>query len=267
MVKAMRGAVSVVEEAAQEVESALDEEGLIGDVLVRKLEQRGQPVQFRLWVVGDSPLIVHAWSAKAKHEMLSKQMKATTDSKPIRDPKQDFMDSVYKMTDGSYGFPLMAFKKSILGAAHKDKGIAKTVVQAALRLEGEWVRAYTAFSDAICDMPVVRIYGSEPEMREDMVRVGAGMNKTASLAYRAQFKYWAVNLRGRVNPKIIPLAALSFLINEAGYTTGVGDWRNEKDGLFGAFHLAGSDESKEWDAFAKGRGTLPQYDQQTKQAA
>ena len=31
--------------------------------------------EFSLKIVGDSPLIVHAWSEKAKREMLEKQMK------------------------------------------------------------------------------------------------------------------------------------------------------------------------------------------------
>ena len=33
--------------------------------------------EFHMWLIGDTPLITHAWSHKAKEEMLSKQVKAT----------------------------------------------------------------------------------------------------------------------------------------------------------------------------------------------
>ena len=44
-----------------------------------------QAVQFTL--VGDSPLIVHAWSEKAKRQMLDKQMKRATKAK-VAAPKK-----------------------------------------------------------------------------------------------------------------------------------------------------------------------------------
>ena len=47
-------------------------------------------------VVGDSPLIVHKWSEKAKKEILDKQMKrAKTKGHDAKDPVLDFIDSLY----------------------------------------------------------------------------------------------------------------------------------------------------------------------------
>lgn len=47
-------------------------------------------------VVGDSPLIMHKWSEKAKKEMLDKQMKkAKTKGHDAKDPVRDFIDSMY----------------------------------------------------------------------------------------------------------------------------------------------------------------------------
>ncbi len=37
-------------------------------------------------VIGDSPLIVHAWSEKAKKMILDKQMKKATGAKEAKDP-------------------------------------------------------------------------------------------------------------------------------------------------------------------------------------
>jgi len=61
-------------------------------------------------------------------------------------------------------------------------------------------------------MPLVQIISGEPEMREDMVRIGSGIKKTATLAYRAQFWPWAVLLRGRVNDARVSLQPLTNLL-------------------------------------------------------
>lgn len=212
---------------------------------------------FSIWLVGDTPLITHAWSEKAKREMLQKQVKAPKAGKDAKDPQADFVSSLYEMGDGTYGFPATGFKNCILSAAHKDKGIARTGVMAALWLAANMVRVRPALAGAICDMPLVRIYGSSPEMREDMVKIGAGLNKVANLAYRAQFTIWAVKIKGRFNAAGLNAEQLAFLISEAGMAYGVGEWRNEKRGMFGAFHLASVEEEAEWEAFAVGKGDLP----------
>lgn len=212
---------------------------------------------FSVWLVGDTPLITHAWSEKAKREMLQKQVKAPKAGKEARDPQADFVSSLYEMSEGVFGFPATGVKNCILSAAHKDKGIPRSAVMSALWINAEMVRARPALAGAICDMPLLRIYGSEPEMREDMVKVGSGLNKTASLAYRAQFLVWAFRVTGRFNSSILNAEQLAFLIQEAGLSYGLGEWRNERKGMFGAFHLATEQEEVDWEAFAAGRGPLP----------
>lgn len=218
---------------------------------------------FDTWIIGLSPLIVHAWSQKAKTEMLTKQVKAVKGAgRAQRNPEQDFVDSLYAMPDDAlgrkaFGFPATGVKKAILSAAHKDKGLAKTAVLSSLWLDAPMVSVRTALAGAVCDLPLVRVYGDDPVMREDMVRVGAGLNKTATLAYRAQFRRWAVNLKGRFNTAVMSPSALAFLIEESGLGTGIGEWRNEKSGVFGAFSLATAEQEVAWRAFAAGTGPLP----------
>ncbi len=211
---------------------------------------------FSMWLIGDTPLITHAWSEKAKREMLSKQVKATKPGKEARDPEQDFVNSLYEMEKGVYGFPVTGVKNCILSAAHKDKGIPRSAVMQALYLDADMIRVRPALAGAICDMPLVRIHGTDPEMREDMVRIGGGMNKTANLAYRAQFTVWAMRITGKVNTTTVTDEALSFLVQESGLACGIGEWRNEKKGVFGSFHLATVEEEAAWDAYASG-GDLP----------
>lgn len=213
---------------------------------------------FSVWIVGDTPLITHAWSEKAKREMLQKQVKATRGGREARDPDADFVSSLYETGDGGYGFPAMGFKNCVLSVAHKDKGIAKTTVMAALWIDAEIVRCRPAFAGAICDMPLLRIWGDKPVNREDMVKVGAGLNKTASLAYRGQFTTWAFRVTGRINSDVLTEEALAFLIDDAGMASGLGEWRNERKGMFGAFHRASLDEEVAWEDFAAGIGPIPQ---------
>lgn len=225
----------------------------VGEMLSKKASFR----YFEIWLVGDTPLIVHAWSEKARREMLSKQVKAAKIGKEARDPQQDFVDSLYEMGPDTFGFPVSGIKNSIWSSAHKDKGVAKTEVIAGLWLDGEMVRTRPALAGSVCDMPLVRIHGSKPEMREDMVRIGSGPSKTASLAYRGQFTAWAIKLTGRVTDNVLSAANLGFLINEAGRSVGLGEWRNEKKGMFGAFHLGNVVEQEAWEKFSSGRGPLP----------
>lgn len=206
------------------------------------------------WLIGDTPLIVHAWSEKAKREMLAKQVKATKGGREARDPESDFKSSLYEMGEGVYGFPVTGIKNCLLAAAHKDKGIARSAVMASLFLEADMVRVRPALAGAVCDMPLVRIWGSKPEMREDMVKIGSGLQKVASLAYRGQFTNWAFKIRARFNPEILTADALAFIIQESGSACGLGEWRNERKGVFGAFHLADAKEETAWDAFAKSNG-------------
>lgn len=214
-------------------------------------------MRFSVWLVGDTPLITHAWSEKARREMLQKQVKATKPGKEARDPHADFVSSLYEMGENAYGFPAMGIKNCILSAAHKDKGIARSAVQSALWIDANMVRTRPALAGSTCDMPLIRIYGSAPEMREDMVKIGSGLNKTANLAYRAQFTNWAMKITGRYNPTVITAEALAFLIQEAGMSYGVGEWRNEKKGMFGAFHLADIEEEAAWEEFSQNGGNVP----------
>jgi len=215
--------------------------------------------RFDFWIVGDTPLICHAWSLKAKEDMLAKQAKAVKDAHPPRDPQDDYETSIYELVPGSgqYGFPLGAIKNCLMSVAHKDRGVPKTTVRAALQMRGVITRVPTALAGAICEIPLVRVYGGEPQQREDMVRIGQGLKKTANLRYRAQFWPWAIYVTGKVNTRMLPTEALAFLAREGGVTSGIGDWRNEKDGIFGAFHVAPPKEQKIWDAFASGKGPLP----------
>jgi hypothetical protein len=183
-----------------------------------------------LTLVGDSPLIVHAWSKKAKEAMLNKQQKKPSKGKEIRDPERDFKEALYVMEDGSYGFPSVAFKAAAVTACSQIDGVKKVFARQTFHILGG---------------DLVRIYGDPPAMREDMVRVGMG---TADLRYRGEFKKWWAKIDIEYNASAISEPQLINIFNTAGFGVGIGEWRPEKDGRNGRFHVADSTEEKEYQA-------------------
>lgn len=241
-----------------DVEDASEEAASVPVNLAKFLSRPAEFAKFDIWLIGDTPLIVHAWSEKAKREMLSKQVKAVQEGgKEARNPKDDFESSIYRLSKTEYGFPAMGIKNAILSCAHKDKGLPRSTVQTALWVDSVIARQRTAEPGATCDMPLVKLYCSPPEMREDMVRVGVGMSKTSSLAYRAQFTNWAIHLTGRFNASVLSDEAIMYLLREAGAVIGLGEWRPEKKGVFGTFHLCDAAEQRAWDRYASGKGKIP----------
>ena len=171
-------------------------------------------------LVGDSQLICHAWSEKAKSQMLDKQMKKGVQAKAAKDPEQDYRDSLYPLPNGGYGFPAVAFKAAAVDACSHVSDITKVAARGAFHIIGE----------------LVPIEG-EPTMREDMVRL-SGVGAPPDLRYRGEFKTWKVTFTVRYNANVISLEQLLNLFNTAGFAIGVGEWRPQKDGSYGMFHVA-----------------------------
>ncbi len=191
---------------------------------------------FDLKIVGDTPMICHAWSEKAKLMILQKQQKKATTGKDVRNPAKEFAESLYwisekpdldKLTDeqiadavakGRFGFPTTAFKAAAIDGAYQSGAIEKkTTARGAFHILGEFAE----------------IKGT-PVMREDMVRIGMG---TADLRYRAEFPEWETVLHLRFNAKAMSLEQIINMFNIGGFACGIGDWRPAKDGTYGQYHI------------------------------
>lgn len=204
-----------------------------------------RPIDIRkvsIRIVGDTPLIMHAWSEKAKREMLEKQMKVTkTKAREAKNPVEDFIRSMYWMTEmpedmteagfekaiasgARFGFPVTAFKQAAISAAYrmgwtKDK----------MSMRGAF------FIDGDADQ-MLEIKGDTPVMREDMVKVGMG---TADIRYRGEFRNWYADMVISYNANgQYTIEQIINVINAGGYVCGVGEWRPERDGQYGMFHVA-----------------------------
>lgn len=193
-------------------------------------------------IVGDTPLIMHAWSEKAKREMLDKQMKKTkSTAREAKNPVEDFIRSMYWITDvptdmsedgfinaiekgAKFGFPVTAFKQAAISASYRmGWSKDKMSLRGAFFIDGD-------------ENQMIEIHSDTPIMREDMVKVGQG---TADIRYRGEFRNWWADLKITYNKNgQYTLEQIVNIINAGGYVCGVGEWRPERDGQFGMFHIA-----------------------------
>lgn len=220
-------------------------------VAIKPLKLKRIPIR----IIGDTPLIVHAWSEKAKKEMLDAQQgKGKTKKKPTKMPFDDFARALYWITpmpevmidDEATGEKRMVVTEEIFDEAIKNgarfgfpaNSFKLAANSSAYRLG--WVKnqmglrgAY--FLNAEDGSELVEIKGSTPVIREDMVKVGQG---TADLRYRPMFENWYCDLILEYNESgDMKLSDILSCIEAGGYVCGVGEWRPEKDGQFGRFHI------------------------------
>lgn len=190
-------------------------------------------------IVGDTSLICHTWSQKARLEMLAKQTKKAQQAKEAKDPVQDFRDSLYKIETGGYGFPSVAIKDAMVTAVTSVSGLTKVAARQSFRVVGERSDVRAAYESVIIRQNLVPIISPEPMMREDMVRVGMG---TADIRYRGEFFPWAMRFQIGYNANLFSAEQLLNLLNVAGFGVGIGEWRAERNGESGAFHVATADD-------------------------
>jgi hypothetical protein len=203
-----------------------------------------------LGIVGDTPLIVHSWNPKAKGEMLLRQMKQPV-YRETKDPVQAFMQSMYRTDRNHYGLPSVGVKNAMVTACTSVEGITKTAARQAFFIAGERGKTKAAFADLYSPQDLVRIRSPNPPgMREDMVRL-SGVGNSADLRYRAEFWPWGAKLLIDYNENVLELDQLLNLLNTAGFGVGLCEWRPERDGQSGRFHIARDDEmvmldSRDW---------------------
>jgi hypothetical protein len=181
-------------------------------------------------IVGSAPLIMHKFSEKAKRQMLD-AMQGRKNPKAPKDPDAEYEAAAYRMDDGGYGFPAIAFKASAVSAARFfDKSVTMVSLRQTLFFGGEMSK--------IEGQMMVRIEGT-PIMREDVVRVGNG---GTDLRYRPQFTEWATTLEVTYVKSMLTRESVLSLIEAGGLGVGVGEWRPEKRGDMGTFMVDPSRE-------------------------
>lgn len=229
-----------------------------------------RPVVMRDVIVtikGTSPLITHAWSAKAKKQILDKELGVTkTKAREPRDVIEEFASSMYwldRMPDeinektigdalangARFGFPVTAIKQAAIKASYR-MGWAKD--QVSLKAAFMVKPSFDGYYGGDCQIDfekkkvvivpntykyadLVEIKSKPPVMREDPVTVGMG---SADLRYRGEFRDWSIDFVLSYNENgLYTLDQIVNMINAGGIGCGLGEWRIEKDGVSGSFEV------------------------------
>lgn len=172
-------------------------------------------------VDGLTSLIMHAFKNK---EVLREKPKKGQ-KRPPRNPEKEFQDSLYRMPDNSgYAFPAVAFKGAMV-AACREVELKMTEARQLFFVSG------------VEGKELVRIIAhEEPIMREDVVRLAQGQ---ADLRYRPEFPQWSAEIQIEYNAEMIDAEDIINLLDRAGWSVGIGEWRPERKGgnTFGRFEV------------------------------
>lgn len=180
-------------------------------------------------ITGTSELICHAWGPKAIKQMVDMQTgvtkkKARGSPREAKVPDAEYRESLYvielnekNFEKSVFGFPSSGFKQAMVRAA-KLCGMAMTDAKTSFRVEGDLV-----------------VIDGTPHMRQDMVRL---QGKTADVRFRGAFKDWSAVLPIVYDEDIITVEDIVNLVQRAGFSVGVGEWRQERGGNCGAFAVS-----------------------------
>ena len=195
----------------------------------------------KMRIVGDTPLIVHAWSTKAKEMMLQAQQgKKALKKDKGKNPYEDCIESLYWLEGKPKEYTQEAFETAISKGARFGfpvGGLKQAAISAAYRMG--WVKDKMGLRGAFfiksADEDMFEIKGAGPSIREDMVRIGMG---TADIRYRGEFKNWYADIVVCYNANgKFTIDDIANIINAGGSVCGIGEWRPERDGQNGMFHV------------------------------
>jgi len=165
-------------------------------------------------------LIMHAFDQKTMEQVLSKQMGILQEREP-KVPRTCLERATLRNADGKICILPVAFKKSIISGATGLESTSGMNLRSKMFVTGH-------------SIPIT--YETQSN-RVDMVRVGQFPNKVADVRFRPQFDGVTAHLVIRY-PGKIPAQTMVDLVNRGGQY-GVGEWRPEKGGSFGAYRVVG----------------------------
>ena len=220
---------------------------------------RIKPIEDRtvvIRIVGDTPLIVHNWSQKNKYQLPAgeqalKEMghgRNITDKTDHPGPIECFINSLYwigekpkeyteeafekAISNGArFGFRVESFKCAAIDAAYSKKWIPnKKGVKGLFFIKPDYIDEE--------GYQLVEIKGDKPTMREDIV-ILSGMQRKPDLRWRGEFKKWYCDLTISYDADgVYSIEDICNMLNAGGRYNGIGEYRPEKDGQFGMFHVS-----------------------------
>ena len=152
-----------------------------------------------------------------------------------KDPREEATKNAYIASDGTYYFNAFAIPNTMgnAGSNHKMKGSRKSlrfVVPSAVRIT----------SDTITILNEDGLPAKTFEVDARPVTIPA--TKGRIMRYRPRFEKWRAKFTLNIDDDLLEVSTAHQLLNEAGLSIGIGDFRPEKRGPFGTFRVTSFEE-------------------------
>jgi len=189
----------------------------------------------RIPIIGTAPLVTARFSTKATEMIRAKHEAGSTakskSAKAARDFTADFEGSMYTSPDGWHGVHAAAFRIAAIDAC-RAAGYQMTRAKLAIFVVADG-------DDAVEPVPLVRIFGRDPEQYISHVRNATGV---ADLRCRALWPTgWRMDLTVRHDADMFTSADVVNLIARVGLQVGIGEGRpysKQSAGMgFGTFEI------------------------------
>jgi len=173
-------------------------------IVIKPLERTGIKIKVR--AIKNSTYIPHQLHVDGVKGIIGREF-GDSKAKKLRNEKEEYESCFYKTDKGKYGIPARAFMGAVLDAS-VPLGIPKTQIKRAMKIIGD---TYELKYDKI-------------NKREDVTR-RSGRNSSPNIAYRPEFVDWSCEIMIEFDKNQITPDQIINLVNQAGFTSGVGDWR------------------------------------------
>lgn len=185
---------------------------------------------YSFYVVGDSPLLMH------NPRSMIKNSGGTTKRKTIPSPEEEAELGTYRDEEGFLVFPTIGFRGAFYRAMSGYK-VGRKSLRSLLghtRVKDEWTHVLNPETRK-------KIKDYEIDVRRAVVQ------RNGIMRARPKIEKWAAVVEFIMNPEIATtteeqlLTQATAILNEAGQTIGVGDFRLDRSGWFGMFHIEKSE--------------------------
>lgn len=192
-------------------------------------------------VVGTSPLIMHRFSFKARQELLNPSPKKNASERATtlkHNPLEEYRECFYRNRNAKSPALFHLPKGTVHGA----------LASAALDIPGATRASIERLTQVIGHIDLFGV----PKLFMSMVR-SSDIAKTPDVRTRPIFERWAckVEIEYKTNP-LTDNQVLN-LLSAAGFLIGIGDWRRQKGGEYGAFRVANENDAEFREICKQGR--------------
>lgn len=194
--------------------------------------REGQVKTISVEIRGVTPLLVHRFGEDAEMEKPTRNIVVSK-----RNPREEAQRHAYIANDGTFFFSAFSIPNAMgaAGTNHKLKGSRKTlrfIVPSAVRVTADTI---TILNGA----------GPAPDFEVDARPVTIPATKGRIMRYRPRFNEWGARFTLVIDDAQLAVEMAHQLLNEAGQSIGIGDFRPEKRGPFGTFRVTRFEEQEE----------------------